>query len=459
MSENSASNVVIAHLHEITFPTDEIGRIGIAIQELALNLETRYRELQTIMQVTARVNSGLFLDEILEGVYRDFKDFIPYDRIGFSLIENDGKSIRARWAKAEYTPLRLGGGYTADLAGSTLQMIISTGQPRIINDLEAYAKQKPESKSTRLILEEGIRSSLTCPLTANGVPVGFMFFSSRQPNTYATIHVDTFQQIAGQLSVMLEKGRMVAELTAQKLELEQKNNELLRLGDLKNSFLGMAAHDLRNPIGNIQMAMSLLMDKRFTLTPDEKEDMFSDINQQANYMLSLLNDLLDVSQIESGKFALKIVPVEIGDFLQEVVLRHHRLAEKKGSAVHLEAAINGKVMADPIRLRQVLDNLISNAVKFSPTGSVISVRAQREKNDWMISVHDQGPGLTAQDQQRLFQDFAQLSAKPTGGEKSTGLGLAITRRVVEAHSGRIGVNSEPGQGATFWFTLKRAKRV
>ncbi len=114
-------------------------------------------------------------------------------------------------------------------------------------------------------------------------------------------------------------------------------------------------------------------------------------------------------------------------------------------------------LADPMRLRQVMDNLISNAVKYSPAGSEVRVRAAVEGDEWLVSVQDQGPGLTADDQERLFEDFARLSAKPTGGEKSTGLGLAITRRVIEAHGGRIGVNSTPGSGATFWFTLKQAE--
>ena len=459
MSTNDAENVQSALPQEIDFPSDEIARIGVAIQELAQSLEIRYRELQKIMQITARVNAGLFLDEILAGVYRDFKDFIPYDRIGFSLIDEDGKSVKARWAKAEYTPLRLSRGYAAQLAGSTLEMIITSGQPRIINDLEAYGRKKPESKSTRLMLEEGIRSSLTCPLIANGAPIGFMFFSSRTPNMYASVHVDIFQQIAGQLSVMVEKGELVAELAAQKLELEQKNAELQRSNDVKNSFLGVAAHDLRNPISNIQMAISLLMDKSFALAAEEREDMLAEIDKQTHYMLNLLNDLLDVSHIESGKFTLNPVTIELEPFLKEVVHRHHRLAETKGSAVRLNSVAGGKAMADPLRLRQVMDNLISNGVKFSPPGSIIEVHAALENGDWLVVVQDQGPGLTTEDQQRLFQDFARLSATPTGGEKSTGLGLAITRRVIEAHGGRIGVKSEPGQGAAFWFTLKFVESI
>jgi signal transduction histidine kinase len=111
------------------------------------------------------------------------------------------------------------------------------------------------------------------------------------------------------------------------------------------------------------------------------------------------------------------------------------------------------VMADPVHLRQVVDNLVSNAVKYSPPGSTVTVSVEQQNSGWRVNVQDEGPGITAADREHLFKDFARLSAKPTGGEKSTGLGLAISRRAVEAHGGQIGVDSEPGHGANFWFTL------
>lgn len=451
MPDDNADPIILTS--ELAFPADEIARIGVAIQELTRSLEQRYHEMQRVMQITANVNSGLYLDEILEAVYRDFKAIIPYDRIGFSLIEEDGKSVRSRWAKASYDSLHLNQGYSAPLGGSSLELILRSGQPRIINDLEAYARKRPASQQTRLMLEEGIRSSLTCPLIANGTPVGFLFFSSRQPNTYIDIHVETFLQIAGQLSIMVEKGRLVAELAAQKAELEAKNAELSRLNELKNRFLGMAAHDLRNPLSTIQIAMQILLDARYVLEPEERNEILGDVERQSRYMLDLLNDLLDVTHIESGKLTLNPTPIEINAFLQDVVQRHHRLAESKGSSVQLEFASDGAALGDPMRLRQVLDNLISNAVKYSPPGSTTRVRAERNDGRWLLEVQDQGPGLSEVDQQRLFQDFARLTARPTGGEKSTGLGLAITRRMVEAHGGQIGVRSTLGEGATFWFTL------
>jgi len=436
-------------------PIDDVGRLGQALQDLGNSLETQYRELQKLDEITSHINAGLLLDDILDNVYRDFQAIIPYNRIGFALIEDENSvtRVQARWAKTDQPNLKLLKGYAAPLAGSSLETIIETGQPRIINDLVDYFGKKPQSDSTRLIVAEGMRSSLTCPLIANGIPVGFIFFSSIQPNIYADVHIDIFKRIAGQLSVIVEKGRLVSRLADQKAAIEQQNEELYQLNELKNTFLGIAAHDLRGPIGFIQMIGHLLADPTAEVSKEEAQSLIADINQQTAYMLDLLNDLLDVSQIEAGKLKLKLEPVKLDRLLQGAVKRHAQMAAPKDTKVLLKSTESAVVMADPARLLQVIDNLISNAVKFSPPGSTVLVKLEKLPQKWRISVLDEGPGLTAKDRENLFKNFVRLSARPTGGEKSVGLGLAITRRVVEEHRGRIGVDSETGKGANFWFTL------
>ncbi len=167
----------------------------------------------------------------------------------------------------------------------------------------------------------------------------------------------------------------------------------------------------------------------------------------------LFEDSLDVTQIESGKLELITQEIPAQTYLEEIAERHDKLAEYKHTHVVLEPVAKGKICADKLRLRQVLDNLISNAVKFSPENTTIKVHAIHKEKTWRIEVIDQGPGINEKDRLRLFKDFARLSAQPTAGEKSTGLGLAICKRIIEAHGGQIGVESKSGRGATFWFTL------
>ncbi len=202
---------------------DDVDRLGLSLRNLSVSLERRWRELAQLDAISRKVNAGVLLDDVLDELYREGRDIFPYDRIGVSLLEDGGSLVRARWARSGLGPMRLGKGYAAPLSGSSLEAVLRTGEPRILNDLVAYLREKPASDSTRLVVEEGVKSSLTCPLVANGVPVGFIFFSSATPGVYTARHAETFQRLAGQLSVVVEKARLVSELTEQKAALEVRS--------------------------------------------------------------------------------------------------------------------------------------------------------------------------------------------------------------------------------------------
>jgi signal transduction histidine kinase len=425
----------------------------VAVTRLAESLQKRLQELHQLN--TRTLNSPTLLNKILETVSRDFREVIPYQRVGFSFLENNGKTVRAYWNKSDHRIKHLKKGYSVSLKKSSLKTLLETGQPRIIHDLLDYLKQKPNSRSTQLMLKEGFRSSLTCPLIAHGVPIGFVFFSSTEPNIYTHQHIDTLVQTAPQLAVIVDKARLITHLAEQKAAAEQKNDELRDLNKRKNTLLGIAAHDLRSPLSNVQMAANMLADVELQLSAEEQRVIINELVNQSNYMMDLLNDLLDVSHIESGKFSVTPQRIEIMPFLENVQQRHAQASQSKD--VHLKLKRTPKrsaaVSADPLRLQQVFDNLISNAVKFSPLGGQIYLRAVSKGACWRFEVQDEGPGISKPDQKQLFQDFARLPIRPVNGERSTGLGLAIARRVIEAHKGSIGVDSVPGKGATFWFTL------
>ncbi len=427
-------------------PPDQIGELGRELAELA-------RVLRQLDRISQLIGQGVLLDDILETIYQNLKTIIPYNRIGLAFIEDGGQTVRAYWAATDQPVVRIKEGYSAALNGSSLATIMQTGEPRIINNLDDYLEAKPSSLSTRLMLEEGMRSSLTCPLKIEGEPVGFLFFSSVDSDTYVNVHVDVFKRIAAQVALAVERGRLVSELAAQKADIEAKNRELMRLNEVRNSFIGVAAHDLRNPITGIQLALDLLLNYGDRLSPEEIEAILKDSRQQTAHMLVLLNDMLNITQIESGRLELALEAIDMQDFLNVTIRRHNQLAAPKGTHVSLELLEDQKIVADPQRLRQVMDNLISNAVKFSPPNSEIQVSAEKVANGIRVAVTDQGPGVTEADRQHLFEDFVRLSARPTGGESSTGLGLAISKRIVSAHGGTIGVESKVGDGATFWFIL------
>jgi len=214
---------------DISIPTgapDEFSELGEALRELAQTLKAQSEQSAELAKVTQRVNEGLLIDEILDHVYENFFSLIPYDRIGLSLLEEGKAVVRAHWLRTEASEIRLPLGYSARLAGSSLEGIIRTGRPRILNDLGAYLEKHPNSDSTRRIVGEGMRSSLTCPLVVKGQPVGFLFFSSMEANTYEEAHQELFLQIADQLALTLEKGRIYQELLDITEELREARDAL-----------------------------------------------------------------------------------------------------------------------------------------------------------------------------------------------------------------------------------------
>jgi len=248
-----------------------------------------------------------------------------------------------------------------------------------------------------------------------------------------------------------------AKVLARTEELQEKNAALEAMNVLKNEFLGIAAHDLRSPIGNIQSLAELLLESHGEISHEECREVAEMIHKLSRGMVSLLNDLLDITTIESGKIDLQPVPVCIKPYIADIQRYHQRLAAHK--YIQLVAEVAEPIPAicfDQERIRQVLNNLLSNAIKFSPTHTRVRLTVVPTPQGVEFSVIDQGQGIRLEEQSRLFGAFQRTSAKPTAGEPSTGLGLSICKKIVELHGGTIGVESTVGHGSRFFFILPKA---
>jgi len=233
-------------------------------------------------------------------------------------------------------------------------------------------------------------------------------------------------------------------------ELEEQNQLLKSLNEQKNEFLGIAAYDLRNPIGVIQGFSELLEEN----IDDEFKDYTGEITKMSSKMLSLLNDLLDISKIEAGKLDLKKDEIDYNAFVVQNIRMNELLAKSKGIKIVSDLEVRGLIVSiDEEKINQVLNNLIGNAIKYSYPGSTITVKVFKEINQLVTQVIDNGQGIPEKEIEGLFYPFKQTSVKPTSGETSHGLGLAIVKKIIEGHNGHVGVTSEFGKGSVFSFIL------
>ena len=238
----------------------------------------------------------------------------------------------------------------------------------------------------------------------------------------------------------------------QKLLVEQ----LSQANAEKNKFLGMAAHDLRNPLASIRGLTEFLREGSVGPLNPEQKDLIETIHSASQSMLVLVNELLDVAAIEAGELKLHLEAEDLATLIgKSVALMNMEAAKKKTCVNFAPAKVAQKLVLDTAKMRQVIDNLLSNAIKYSPPGSTITVTlaVDAAHGTCAFAVQDQGPGIPEGERDRLFKDFSRLSVKPTGGEKSTGLGLAICRKIVEAHRGTITAENLAAGGCEFRVVL------
>jgi len=252
------------------------------------------------------------------------------------------------------------------------------------------------------------------------------------------------------------------ELEAQHREMSRLNAELDQAGKLKDQFLANVSHELRTPLNSVIGFSDLLLTMGTAASPltETQRDYLETIARNGRHLLELINELLDLSKIAAGRMELRLEPLELGALLQEAADTVRAQLEARRHALVIEPLPDHLVVtADRGRLRQVLLNLLSNAIKFSTDGGRVTLSARLgDAGRVRVAVSDTGIGIAPADQGKLFQEFVQIDASASRRYEGTGLGLALSKRLVELHGGTIGVDSELGKGSTFWFTLQRAER-
>jgi signal transduction histidine kinase len=287
---------------------------------------------------------------------------------------------------------------------------------------------------------------MVAPLLRGEDIVGMLVVRRRTPGEFAKNTVDIIKTFAAQSALAIQNARLFHEIEAKGRELEVASQH-------KSQFLANMSHELRTPLNAILGYTELMADGAYGEPSEKMLGILKRLEANGRHLLGLINDVLDLSKIEAGQLELELSDYSVQDIAQTVRSTLEPLAADKKLAFKVEMATELPLgRGDGRRLTQVLINLVGNAIKFTDAGEV-AIKAEANNGSFHVAVRDTGPGISAADQAKLFQEFQQADNAITRKKGGTGLGLAISKRIIEMHGGKIWVDSHPGQGSTFAFTL------
>jgi signal transduction histidine kinase len=433
----------------------------------ALQRSTALRE--TIYKHSTLFSRSLEFQEVYPAFVEAVKAFLPYDRI--DIVVPEGESLVAVLSISEPPMRHHQGRVWHPRVGTAVDWVLAHRTPRLMRDLTTEQGFADEAFAAR----EGIRATLKVPLQVGGQAVGVFVADSRTAGVYTGEHVELSRLMTEPLAVAIQNAGLYAQIThhAEALEgqvedrtreLRAVNVQLEAVSLRKSTFLANWSHELRTPLNAILGFADLLRDQTGGPLTVKQARYTDHIQASGRYLLTLINDLLDLSKVEANKLILRPEPFAFSEALAAAVQGIQPLADTKGLTVMLNADLAPAVLtADPVRFKQILYNLLSNAVKFTPEGGRITVTARRTGRQEAggggevvdIAVTDTGIGITAEDLPTLFERFRQLeTTKQTQG---SGLGLALTKQLVELHGGTMtAASAGPGQGSCFTVRLPLA---
>jgi len=428
---------------------DMAGRLQESYADLEEKVEVRTRELgqsvaelRALGEVSQAVNSTLDLETVLNTIVTKAVQLSGTDAGAIYVFDESQKEFRLR---STY-------GMTDEMIAGIKEHRVGVGDAleqaagrRVLVQM-ADLREQPPSPVHELILKAGYRALLVVPLLGPDEAVGALVVRRKQPGEFPKQTTDLLQTFAAQSVLAIQNARLFREI-------EDKSRQLAVASEHKSQFLANMSHELRTPLNAILGYTELILDSIYGEVPVKMRGVLDRVQKNGRHLLGLINDVLDLSKIEAGQLNLSLTDYSIADVVQTVLTAVEPLAAEKHLALKSELPADlPRAHGDERRIAQVLLNLVGNAIKFTDAGEVV-VRASAANGSFTIAVRDTGPGIPQADHGKIFEEFQQADTSSTRKKGGTGLGLAIVKRIVEMHGGKIGVESRPGQGATFAFTL------
>jgi signal transduction histidine kinase len=293
----------------------------------------------------------------------------------------------------------------------------------------------------------GIKSVIFAPMLWEDRGLGVIFVGREQVSPFTDKEIALLKTFSDQAAIAIQNTHLFNEIQEKSAQLEIANKH-------KSDFLANMSHELRTPLNAIIGFSEVLMDRMFGELNEKQADYLKDIHESGKHLLSLINDILDLSKIEAGRMDLDLATFHLPTALSNAMTLIRERAQRHGIQLGLDVDSRlGEFQADERKVKQILLNLLSNAVKFTPDGGRVDVIAKMDTTKVAIAVQDTGIGIAPEDQAAVFEEFKQVGRDYTRKAEGTGLGLALTKRFVELHGGEISLASTPGKGSTFTITL------
>jgi GAF domain-containing protein len=420
----------------------ENARLFNEVQARTRELSQSVEELRALGEVSQAVNSTLDLETVLTTIVAKAVELSGTDAGAIYTLDDLSKDFRLRATR---------GMDAAMIAAVRDQPVRREGRVTQAASQRAAVQvpdllHEPASPLVNIFICAGYRAVLVLPLLRPGEVVGILVVRRKQPGEFPKSTVELLETFADQSVLAIQNARLF-------LEIEEKSRQLEEASKHKSQFLANMSHELRTPLNAILGYTELILDNIYGEMPEKARAVLERLQANGKHLLGLINDVLDLSKIEAGQLTLSVDEYSLGDLVHGVVSAVEPLAAEKRLAFKAEIAPDLPTgRGDGRRLSQVLLNLVGNAIKFTDKGEV-AIRASATNGEFTVAVCDTGPGITAADQAKIFEEFQQAGSSITRKKGGTGLGLSIAKRIIEMHGGRIWVESEPGKGSTFYFSL------
>ena len=418
-------------------------KVEVRTRELARSVE----ELKALGEVSQVVSSTLDLEAVLSSIVRNAVQLSKAD--AGTIYEFDG-------AEAVFVP-RTNYGVSSEFIEALRESELRVGDKTVLG--QAVLKGAPDQVPDLVNMPDyplshlshmqkaGFRAVLAVPLLREDRLIGGLVVRRKKAGEFPAPVVNLLQTFATQSVLAIENARLFREIEEKGRQLELANRH-------KSEFLSNMSHELRTPLNAIIGFSEVLLERMFGEMNEKQEDYLKDIHSSGQHLLSLINDILDLAKVEAGRMELNPTTFDLSAAIDNALTLIRERAMHHGIALATEIDSQlGELNADERKLKQILLNLLSNAVKFTPEGGKITVGARRLRDMVEIAVNDTGIGIAPKDQAAVFEEFKQVGRDYTRKAEGTGLGLALTRKLVELHGGVMRLESEPGKGSTFSFTL------